>query len=378
MSQRVRFQPGAIHHVGEILAQSGSKSVFLVTGRASYVRSGAAAPLAKILEGRQVVHFDDFELNPNLSDVERGLKLFRRHGFDQILAVGGGSVLDMVKLIGIFSAQDASPMELVCRERPIERAGPPVIAVPTTAGTGSEVTHFAAVYVDHEKHSVAHESMLPAHAVVDPELTESLPPKLTAIGGLDAFAQAVESMWSVHSTLESSGYARQAILLALEHLSAAVHRPSPEARRAMSMASHLAGKAINITKTTAPHAISYAMTSRFGVPHGHAVALTLAPILLYNSQVRENDAAQERGADVVRQTIADLNHILGCPGAETSCRKITEWIDSLGLPTRLSEVGILSPADRRLIAGSVNTERLANNPRVLTSEAIEEILARIA
>src|SRR5207248_4789041 len=125
------------------------------------------------------------------------------------------------------------------------------------------------------KYSVCHEFLLPDIAIVDPILTHKMSPRLTAITGMDALSQAIESYWSIHSTEESKGYAREAIRIIVDQLPKAVNEPTNDSRLAMARASHLAGKAINVTRTTAPHALSYALTSRFGVPHGQAVSLTL-------------------------------------------------------------------------------------------------------
>jgi alcohol dehydrogenase class IV len=349
----------------------------LVTGRESFRSSGAEKALAGVSD-RIVGRFSDFESNPKLDDIVTGLHRCRRARADSILAIGGGSVLDMAKLIATLSQQSAPPLDIVLGREAIRVPGLPVMALPTTAGTGSEVTHFAVIYVENRKYSLAHETMRPPFAIVDPELTYSMPPKTTAITGLDAFTQAVESMWSVHATAQSSHHAREAITLALNHLPDAVHRPEPTCRLAMSKAAHLAGKAIDITRTTAPHALSYTMTSQFDVAHGHAVALTLAPMLIYNAQVTSEDCMSDRGAACVRDTISELNALLDCRDTECSARRITELIEGLGLPTRLSEVGIQGPADRALIVANVNVERLENNPRRLTREALAQIIESIA
>jgi alcohol dehydrogenase class IV len=181
---------------------------------------------------------------------------------------------------------------------------------------------------------------------VDPALTFSLSPRLTAITGLDAFAQAVESYWSVHSTAASRAYARRAIQLVLGSLSGAVHAPTPATRRAMSKAAHLAGRAINLTKTTAAHALSYPLTSYFGIPHGHAVALTLGQLLLYNSGVAADDVNDARGAAFVRRTIDELVALRGARTPEDACRRVEALTQDVGLPTRLSELGCTSSSRR--------------------------------
>lgn len=378
MSGAIRFRAGAIRSVGELLDETGATSIFLVTGRCSYAASGAEQVLEKQLRGKRVLRFSDFESNPQLPEVERAVELFRQNPANLILAVGGGSVLDMAKLIAILSVQGGSAADVVLGRRPIAENGQPVMAIPTTAGTGAEVTHFATVYVDQRKHSLAHPSMRPAYAIVDPELTYSLPPHTTAVTGLDAFSQAVESMWSVAASRETKDYSREAIRLALDHLHSAVHQPSPQARYAMSKASHLAGKAIDIAKTTAPHALSYTLTARFGVPHGHAVALTLGPLWIFNSDVSDRDAVPPRSARQVRDVMTELNALVGCPHAAASAKRIKRLIESLGLPTRLSDVGIRTAAERRRIADEVNVERLQTNPRRLTQASLREIVESIA
>ncbi len=378
MNELPSIEPGAIRRMSELVDSTGARSILLVTGRASFARCGAESALKDLLAGRRVTRFSDFAANPKLPDVERGLAQFRQHAPDLILAIGGGSVMDMAKLIGILSTQQAPPRDIVRGLAAITHDGCPVIAAPTTAGTGSEATHFAAVFLDHRKVSVAHESMLPVSALVDPELTYSLSPEITAVTGLDAFSQAVESMWSVKATEGSRQPARQAIRLALGHLPTAVARPSPAARLAMSKAAHLAGIAINITKTTAAHALAYTMTSRFDVPHGHAAALSLGAMLVYNSLVTDDDVTSPHGAGHLRQTIAELNHLFGCSDATASRKKITDLIESLHLPARLSELGIRTEAQRQLIADGVNPERLANNPRALSRDALLRILDEIA
>ena len=130
----------------------------------------------------------------------------------QATAVGGGSVIDTAKMIKIFSANKGNPESYIRGEKEIEKSGPPMVAVPTTSGTGSESTHFAVVYIGKTKYSLAHkEHVLPEYAIVDPKFTYCLPKRITAETGIDALGQAIESYWAVGSTDESKGYAREAI-----------------------------------------------------------------------------------------------------------------------------------------------------------------------
>lgn len=357
--------------VASVLDELGAGRVFLVTGRGSFAGSGARDALAPALRDREVASFVDFEVNPKVEDVERGVAALRAHRAEVVVAVGGGSVLDIAKLISICAANDGPVRDHVTGARPFAAAGVPVIAIPTTAGSGAEATHFAVCYVDGDKYSVTDERMRPAHAVLEPSLTTSMPPALTASTGVDALSQAIESLWSTRSTDESRGYARDAARLAIANLPGAVAAPTPEVRAAMMQAAHLAGKAIDIARTTAPHALSYKLTTGWGVPHGHAVGLTLGGVFDYNRGVVAGDVNDARGAAFVQDRMRELDELLG-PAASD----LRGFIAGLGLETRLRALGV-TRADLPAIAGAVNHERLRNNPRRLSPEAIGRILEDI-
>jgi alcohol dehydrogenase class IV len=312
-----------------------------------------------------------------IDDVLIGVDAFRAASPDIVVAVGGGSVLDTAKLVNALAHQEAEPLAIVQGREQVRVPGVPLIAVPTTAGSGSEATHFAVVYVERSKYSLASPLLLPKAAIVDPALTFSLTPRLTAVTGMDAFAQAVESYWSVHSTDGSKACARRAIELVLRWLPRAVHEPTPEARRSMSKAAHLAGRAINITKTTGAHAMSYPLTMHFGIPHGHAVCLTLGRWLLFNSQVSDADVTDPRGARYVQQTVAELVTLMGCLDAEGGCRRIEELTCALGLQPRLGSLGISRPAAIDAVVPNVNVERVANNPRAPTPSSLRQLVEAV-
>ena len=283
----------------------------------------------------------------------------------------------MAKLINILSTQDEEVRDCVFNQRFLHKSKLPLVAVPTTAGTGSEATHFAVVYIDKKKYSVAHESVLPNYIILDPRLTMNLPSYITASTGVDALSQGIEAYWSAYSTEESKKYAKEAIELVLDNILQAVNNPTRKSRENMLLGANLAGKAINIAKTTAPHAISYTFTSYFGIPHGHAVGLTLGEMFFYNSLVSERDVTDMRGIKYIKKVFSELNEILGCSSAEASKDKIVKIMYDCGLKTRLSELGVKSNDDIELVCNNVNTERLKNNPRSLTKQALKKILVSI-
>lgn len=375
MKQRVVFGFGATLRLPRVLDRLSARRIFLVTGRDSYERSGAAGALRAALAGREVVYrFCEFTENPKLEDAVRGVAAFRSEGCDALIAAGGGSAIDMAKLVNALAPHDGDPLDVVLGRATVPQPRVPLVAVPTTAGSGTEATQFAVVYVDHAKYSVSAPSLRPGTAIIDPALTCSLSPRLTAVTGMDAFSQGVESYWSVHSTQASKRCAARALSLVLRHLPEAVHAPTRGARRAMSKAAHLAGCAIDITRTTGAHAMSYPLTSYFGIPHGQAVCLTLGQWLLFNSRVTDQDVADARGTDYVRETISELVDMMGCADAIACCDRIEDLTRTVGLATRLGALGITREEAMRVVVPNVNVERVANNPRVLTTDDLRQLI----
>lgn len=272
----------SVLHLKKIIEEYSVETVFLITGKQSYVSCGAENKMNEILANFKIERFWDFSENPKIADFYRGLTKFKNSGAQVIIAIGGGSVLDMAKLIRRFSESNIEMLNIVTDATEALESKVPLIAIPTTAGSGSEATHFAVVYINNVKHSIAHKSMLPDIVVIDPQFALNLNSKMAAISGADAFCQAIESYWSVNATNESKQYARRAIKLIINNLPVFVQHPTIQSSLNMVEAAHLAGKAINISKTTAPHAISYPMTAYYGIPHGQAVSLTLVDFLLYN------------------------------------------------------------------------------------------------
>jgi alcohol dehydrogenase class IV len=363
VSQLEKLGPQALDELPGLLRRFGSARPFLVTGGASFGGSGAAALLAPLLEPLEVTRFHDFDPNPKLEDALRGVERLRESGADLLIAVGGGSVMDMAKLIRYGSIVpldgDAPAPERLS-------AAPPLIALPTTSGSGSQATHFAVMYVGHKKTSVAHPELLPQVAIVDPRLSASQPPYLTACAGMAALSQAVESYWAIHAGADSRALAARALEKVVPNLVAAVREPAPANREAMAIGAHLAGKAIDLTKTTACHAVSYPLTSLFGVPHGHAVALTLPAMLRFNG-----------GVEQTREMLAGLARLLGARDVDEAAGRLERMMDEAGLERRLSALGLERSDLERVLDNAFDPARVVNNPRKLTREALAEMLAGI-
>lgn len=363
--------------IEKILSKLHAKRVFLVTGEKSFQLSGAQRIINEMKSHYDFFRFSQFEKNPNISDLKTGIQKYKEFRPDMTMAIGGGSVLDMAKLINILANQDAQPESYIKKEKGIQRRGKPVMAIPTTSGSGSEATHFAAIYINEKKYSLAHEFLLPDFSLLNHELTYRLPKHLTASTGIDALSQAIESYWNVNSTSESKEYARKSIKLILDNLKESVHCPNNKNRKNMMVAANLAGKAINITKTTAPHAISYILTSKWGLPHGHAVGLTLGEFLVFNSKVSKRDCADPRGPLYIKTTLQEINKMFHSPTPELTRDKIHQLMRNIHLDYKLGSLGITSKEDKELIIDSVNYERLKNNPRKLNQEQLRRIINRI-
>ena len=372
----VYLQDGALAEVGAIINQLSASRLYFVVDESAYTASGAAETLEPYFRNRHITRFSGFDLNPKLHDVERGIEQFRQVDPELVIALGGGTAIDLGKLIGTLAGQQASAREIIIGNSCIQQCGPPLIAVPTTSGTGSEATHFAVAYVDGVKYSVAHNALLPDYAIVDSTLTNSLPAGITAATGLDAFCQAIESIWAVGATVESVEYATESARLSFQSLVRATQDPTANVRHDMCRASHLAGKAINISKTTASHALSYFITSEYGVPHGIAVAVTLSPMLAYNAQISATDCADPRGPEHVLTRIGLITELLGADSIAVACRKIENLISAVGCPNSLGLVGITSDAAIQKLVTQVDAHRMSNNPRNTTSESLFALLSK--
>jgi alcohol dehydrogenase len=347
--------------------------ILLVRGKDSYRNSSAKSTLEAHLETFEVTEHSEFSHNPKIEDVIRGIHIFNGNECEAIIAVGGGSVIDMAKLIKAYQDSQGDISSEV-NNNIVGSCDTKLIALPTTAGSGSEATQFAVVYIYQKKFSVSHEKLRPDLAFLISDFTHSADSYLSASTGMDAMSQSIESFWSVNSTKESREYSREALQSLLKFLSRAVLENDVVAKSKVMMAAHLAGKAINIAKTTAAHAISYSFTSYHGIPHGHAVALTLPFFCGYNSQISSEECNDERGTGHVRGIFSEIQDIFGEDNIE---KALTTFISDLGLNLTIPESsnGIEKDVDR--ILGNINAQRMKNNPRTVQIHDLRSMLKKI-
>lgn len=314
--------------------------VFLVCG-GSARRLAVGRHLEALVEQGfvQTIRFSGFSPNPDWEDIEKGTALFRTADCGLIAAIGGGSAIDTAKCIRRSAGRDV-----------------PLLAVPTTAGSGSEATHFAVAYRQGAKESV--DCGLPDLVLLDPSTLDTLPLYQRKATMLDALCHGIESFWSVQSTEESRAYSRRAIGQIMESYEGYLQN-IPEGNARMLEAAHLAGKAINIARTTAGHAMCYQLTKLYGLAHGHAAALCVAklwPWLL------------ELGADLP----AELASAMGRGTQREGAERFQAILDGLGL-----ETPACTEEELALLTASVNLERLKSFPRELTAKELEVLYRKI-
>lgn len=338
-----------------IIERLSASRVFLVRGRGSYTQSGAKDLIEALVEksGVCVDEFYEFSSNPKEDDVKKGVELFLQCKSDVIIAIGGGSVIDMAKLIKHYSD--------ICDT--------PIIAIPTTSGTGSEATSFAVCYIDGVKQSIGEPYMLPEYSILVPSLTLKNGTYLTNCTAFDAFAQAVEAYWNVNATDESDGYAFTAINILYKNLTN--YKDDYNTRANLMIGANLAGKAINITKTTAPHAMSYTMTSKYDYPHGHAVALTFPYFFELNVSCTECDYSGKR-YDIYHSKMEQLLTVFGLKKGDDLFDFMRRFVNSIGLGYDMKR-----PVDANVVEKGINLERSKNNPHVINSEIVKKAVESI-
>lgn len=373
------FGDGAIDALPGIVHRLGHRRILLVCGERSFEASGAARILPRFHDDAEVVRWSGFAPNTDVADLRRGLEIAQDLGPEAVLGIGGGSALDMAKLITAY--QDIPP-ETVTDEiragRTVSTRRCGLLLTPTTSGSGSEATHFAVVYVDEVKHSVGGPALRADHVVIDPSLTLSGSPYQRATSGIDAVAQAIESLWATGATPWSRRFAWGALHRLLPVIETFVRHPDRSSARAMAIGAHLAGRAIDISKTTAPHALSYGITKSYGPSHGHAVALTLGAFVAEHARATPERLRSGVDPGEHRRNMADILEILGARNADEAHHRVDDLVARLGLRVGLAANGITTLQQRAALAAEVNVERLGNNPIHLDVSELERILERCA
>lgn len=349
--------------VKEFFESQGFKKIFLVCDT-----SYQFLKISSLFESMDnIVKFSDFAPNPEYDSVKKAVELYKAEGCDSIVALGGGSAMDLAKCVKLYANMDDSKVYI---EQEIVPNDIPLTAIPTTAGTGSEATRYAVIYYMGAKQSVTDYSCIPSTVVFDASALTTLPMYQKKATMLDALCHSIESFWSVNSTDESKEFSAKAIGMILDNMDDYIGNKL-DGNINMLKAANLAGKAINITQTTAGHAMCYKLTSLYKVAHGHAAAMCLRKLMPY--MIANTDKCiDSRGKEYLEDTFNQIAKAMGCDTPEQMCEKFNSIFDSLEL-----QIPDYSDEDIKVLSGSVNPVRLKNNPVALSEDVIENLYIQI-
>ena len=354
---RLHFGCGTLALVPDLLRSLGAKRPLVLAGMGAMKRAGQLSRLGELLREWPVGFHTGIGPNPTVADLGAAVAAVRREQPDCLIALGGGSVVDVAKSARVLAQLDDAGLERwLGGELLPEGRYPPCVGVPTTAGAASEVTPWATIWRPEQglKTSLEGGCLVPEFAVVDPELTLSLPAEQSVSCGLDALSHAIESYWAPRSQPCSRALSLEAVRLVLQNLPRVAREPGNlQAREEISWACTLAGLSFSQTKTTAAHALSYPLTLRFGVRHGIACALFLPAVLEFNA---------ERNSGPYQRLFASL----GAGRAGEAAEALRGFYEGLRISPRLSSHGVTRASFESIAAAALASPRSLNNPRPLS------------
>jgi alcohol dehydrogenase len=369
---RLIFGAGAIAGLADLVKAEGGSKVFLVVDpglKKAGLLKKVTDPLKKAKIAFEV--YDQIDPEPGLKLADTGCKLAAKSGCDCVIGVGGGSAMDVAKAISILLTNGGKAEDYLGLGK-IKKPGVPKIMIPTTAGTGAEVT-FTAVFINEKtksKGGMNGDPLYPNAALLDPELTVSLPPHITATTGIDAFTHAIEGYLSTQSHPISDMYALEAIEMISRNLPRAyANGDNIEARSAMLMGSLLAGKALATAGVGLVHAMAYPLGGMFGIPHGLANAVLLPYVVEYN--LIGNPGKYAAVAEVMGYDTSDL------PLREAAAlvvEAIFNLNNDVGIPSSLADLGIpVEKIEEMADIALTVTRPVENNPRKPTREEVIQV-----
>ncbi len=366
------FGAGAAGTVAEKAREFGKDKALIITDK-GVVGAGLLEKVLTPLEqaGVKAHIFDQIEPNPRDHTVLKAFEFAKKKECGLIIGLGGGSPIDAAKSVGLLMT-NPGPLQDYLRGTAVKNPLPPLIAIPTTSGTGSEVTQFSVV-TDTErsfKAGIGSPFLIPRIAIVDPSLMESMPPSLAAATGMDALTHAIESFVSTNSQPFSDALALHAIRLIGTFLRPSVaNGTDQEARSQMAIASTLAGVAFSNAGVGLVHAMAHPLGGRFDVPHGVANAILLPSIMRFNLIARLEKFGQ--AAEALGEKVEGLPAV---DAGKKAVEAVSRLSADIGIPGRLSEVNVKAEGLPQLAADTMNMKRaLGFNPRAVKQEEVEKL-----
>ncbi|UPK52667.1 iron-containing alcohol dehydrogenase [Bacillus sp. H8-1] len=370
--------PNSIEKVGEHLSLLGTevKSALIIT-QPSMKRLGFVEKLIHQLSDKGVSAYVNIDVlpEPTIENIEEVFQAISKEQYDVLIGFGGGSVLDATKILSVLQTNNQSIRELLGTDL-VKNPGTPTILIPTTSGTGSEVTPNAIVTLPDEelKIGIVSKYLLPKLVVLDPVLTLSLPRPITAATGMDAFTHSLESFISNKSNLISDMVALESIrLISSSIIEAYQNGNSVEAREKMLVGSMYGGMALTSAGTAAVHALAYPLGGKFKIPHGVANSMLLPHVMEFNM-----DAIEDRLFLVAEPIGIKIEGFSKTEVAQKVVNRIVEWTNVLEIPQNLKEYGVKEEDVPELaLSASKVTRLLNNNPKEVSLKDMEGIYRKL-
>ena len=347
-----------------------NKKIFVLTGKNSYFKSGADKIFNKILSKKNTVFFFKKEKIPKIKELQNIFFKINKFKPDIFVSIGGGTIIDYSKIINTLTNNKKLSQKIVSGNLKIKNRRFKLHVIPTTAGSGAEVTENAVIYVNSKKYSLENKSLKPFAYYLIPSLVKNSNLKLKSTSGFDAISQAIESILSNKANYKSINYAKRSLKLSVRYYKKFLKNNSNLNTYKMQQAANFSGKAINISKTTAPHAVSYPFTSLFNIDHGHAVSITLDKFLLFNFihiDKSKNPNLLKKKYQLIFKLTKSKN-IFG----------LISFIKDLKLLGNLEDnfkkLKIDIDKNKNLILSGISEKRLKNNPISITRNDVYSII----
>ena len=373
-AKKIVFGNGSILTLASHIKEHHAQNPLIVIDK-NLAKTDLQEKIASILvsEGIKFTVFDKVEPEPRIELADEGAALAVKNKCDIVIGIGGGSAMDVAKAIAVIATNKGAAADYLGLNK-VPKAGLPKIMIPTTAGTGSEVT-FTAVFVRKnlkKKEGMNSPHLYPELALLDPELTLSLPPAPTAQTGLDALCHAIESYTSINSSPMSEMFSLEAIALIAENLRTCVHDgKNIAARERMLLGSLYAGIGLANAGVTAVHSLSYPLGGKFGVSHGLANTVLLAPVMAFNLP-----GALEKFADIAEAMGECTEGLPAREAAYLAVEAVEALIEDCGIDSSIRDFGVKEDDFPALADVAVTVARpLENNPRKMTKEDMIAIYA---
>lgn len=364
MPSKICFEAGISKKIDKYIK---GENILIISDPFLY-QSGVAIQIGDSMEGKNVAYFSDVEPNPTCESVDKAAEVARAINADCVIGLGGGSALDISKIVSCLVTNEGSIYDYYNGgRRTLSKRQATLICIPTTAGTGSEVTNVG-VFTNKKagiKMPMVTNEFWPDYSIIDSELTYTLPAPVTASTGMDAFCHAIEAYWNKASQPICDMLAIGAMKLILENIKTAYHEPAnKDARAAMLKASLIAGIAFSQTRTTGIHAISFPLTTEFGANHGTACSITLPAFIKISGQ----QAAMKMKA---------LIKYLGFESIEKFSEEIEELMKSMNMPVRLHQIGVRETDLEHITEIGLGAAIIQLTPAVMNKETVYQLLRSI-